>query len=98
MDPSLRLAVELPPVPAAIGAASLEPWWEMALASASAGAGVVWFTGGPAPGMPPGHGPGCDACTIAAAAVTVVDTALLGVVSAVPADRHPAVLARDVTT
>ena len=40
----------------------------------------------------------CDACTIAAAAITLQDAALLGVVSMLPVDRHPAVLARDVTT
>jgi alkanesulfonate monooxygenase SsuD/methylene tetrahydromethanopterin reductase-like flavin-dependent oxidoreductase (luciferase family) len=103
VDPSLRLAVELPPVPAggSTGRVSLEPWWHMALASVRAGAGVVWFTGGAAASQPAGHGfagLACDACTIAAAAVTLEATALLGVVSTVPVDRHPAVLARDVTT
>ena len=105
MDPSLRLAVELPPVPAgrATTPASLAPWWQSVLASVRAGAGVVWFTGGV--GADQGAVPGqsladlaCDACTIAAAAVTLQVPALLGVVSMLPVDRHPAVLARDVTT
>lgn len=131
MDPSLRLAVELPPVPApvpAVGPVSLEPWWRLALSSVQAGAGVVWFTGGPADRGPTdaGRGPAdrrptdarglvaddgggtgsvpavtpmwCDACTIASAAVSHTDGALHGVVSSLPEDRHPSVLARDVTT
>jgi hypothetical protein len=116
VDPSLRLAVELPPVPAdpATAPASLAPWWQLVLAAARAGAGVVWFTGGPGQGAGWGAGAGggegggagagrgadlaCDACTIAAAAITLQDAALLGVVSMLPVDRHPAVLARDVTT
>lgn len=96
MDAPLRLAVELPP--AAARTQSLEPWWKTAVASADAGAGVVWFTGGPAPDDPADHDAACDACTMAAAAVAVVTSALLGVVSAVPVDRHPSVVARDVTT
>ena len=40
----------------------------------------------------------CDSCTIAAAAVSRIDGVLLGVVSELPRDRHPSVLAREVTT
>ncbi len=40
----------------------------------------------------------CDACTLAAAALPLINDAVLGVVSRLPVDRHPAVLARDVTT
>ena len=119
MDHSLRLAVELPPVPIgrATAPVSLDPWWQTVVASVRAGAGVVWFTGGAGAGRPAGHGAGrpaghragrpagqglagltCDPCTTAAAAVTLEVAALLGVVSTLPADRHPAVLARDVTT
>jgi alkanesulfonate monooxygenase SsuD/methylene tetrahydromethanopterin reductase-like flavin-dependent oxidoreductase (luciferase family) len=95
MDPSLRLAIELPPVPQ--GGASLDPWWEVSAASVRAGAPLVWFTGEAPPDEGGGRAPSCDACTIAAAAATVLDTAMLGVVSGLPLDRHPAVLARDVT-
>jgi alkanesulfonate monooxygenase SsuD/methylene tetrahydromethanopterin reductase-like flavin-dependent oxidoreductase (luciferase family) len=103
VDPSLRLAVELPPVPAgrATAPAALDPWWQTVLASVRAGAGVVWFTGGASAGRPAGQGLAglaCDACTMAAAAVALEEVALLGVVSTLPEDRHPAVLARDVTT
>ena len=95
---------------------SLEPWWRLAIASVQAGAGVVWFTGGPGAvpaGVPPTGVPPteldvagapmggplwCDACTVAAAAPSFVDDAVLGVMSGLPFDRHPAVLARDVTT
>ncbi len=106
MLPPLRLGVELPPVPTGSAgdsarAVSLEPWWQLLLASVRAGAGVVWFTGGPTAEEPRGNETGdlmCDACTIAAAAVSLVDAALLGVVSEIPVGRHPAVLARDVTT
>jgi alkanesulfonate monooxygenase SsuD/methylene tetrahydromethanopterin reductase-like flavin-dependent oxidoreductase (luciferase family) len=99
VDPSLRLAVELPPAPAPgrRGTTSLEPWWQTALAAVRAGAGVVWFTGGPSSDDPE-RAPDCDACTVAGAAVPLVTTALLGVVSSVPVDRHPAIVARDVTT
>ncbi len=54
--------------------------------------------GGEGQGGRRGAGLACDACTIAAAAITLQDAALLGVVSMLPVDRHPAVLARDVTT
>ena len=119
-DPRLDIGVELPPVPVdagSLGRASLEPWWQLVLASVRAGAGVVWFTGGPAADRPAADRPAaigraptidaatplarplwCDACTLAAAALPLVDDAVLGVVSALPVDRHPAVLARDVTT
>ena len=119
-DPRLDIGVELPPVPVdagSLGRASLEPWWQLVLASVRAGAGVVWFTGGPAADGPAADRPAaigraptidaatplarplwCDACTLAAAALPLVDDAVLGVVSALPVDRHPAVLARDVTT
>ncbi len=108
----MRLAVELPPVPA-IGPVSLEPWWETVRAALCAGAGTVWFTGGPAPEMPgapaaevpeapapevPSASPQwCDAPTLAAAAARVAEGVSLGVVSGIPADRHPALLAREVT-
>lgn len=120
-EPRLGLGVELPPVPVGSGPlwrALLEPWWQLALASAKAGAGVVWFTGYPASSDRAREADTgtaavfaaaaaattvirplwCDACTIAAAALALVDDGLLGVVSGLPGDRHPAVLARDVTT
>ncbi|MGH8981276.1 MAG: LLM class flavin-dependent oxidoreductase [Acidimicrobiales bacterium] len=108
MARSLLLGVELPPVP--VGAtsddagASASPgtparpgpdvgaWWEAARAAADAGAGVVWFRGAGGPATL-----SCDACTIAAAAVDQVPGVHLGVVSSVPLERHPAVLAREVT-
>ena len=92
-------------------AESLDPWWHMSVESLRAGAGSLWYSGGP--GSPPAL-PGlssstpppdaraavprwCEPCTIAAAAAGRIGRALLGVVSQVPWDRHPAVLARDVT-
>lgn len=98
VHPSLLLGVELPPVPVDAGSgeavvpAGLVPWWEAARAAAAAGAGVVWFRGATG-----GAGASCDACTIAAAAVDHVPGVHLGVVSSVPLERHPAVLAREVT-
>lgn len=104
---SLRFAVELPPVPAS-GPVSLEPWWETALGSVRAGAQVVWFAGAPeGGGAPEGVSTDdgeietarwCDACTIAAAAISQFDEVFLGVVSSLPHGRHPAILAREVTT
>ncbi|MDA8076063.1 MAG: LLM class flavin-dependent oxidoreductase [Actinomycetota bacterium] len=70
----------------------------------------MWFTGGPlangrarevdvAPSATSLDGPlWCEACTMAAAALALVDDGVLAVVSGLPGDRHPAVLARDVTT
>jgi len=100
VDPALRLAVELPPVPLRgdTTSALLDPWWEMARAAVAAGAGTVWLTGGSGAEVPPGADPACDPCTMAGAAATQVGSCLVGVVSGLPADRHPAVLARDVTT
>lgn len=72
--------------------ADLVPWWGAARAAATAGAGVVWFRS--AIGAASAS---CDACTIAAAAVDQVPGVHLGVVSSVPLERHPAVLAREVT-
>jgi alkanesulfonate monooxygenase SsuD/methylene tetrahydromethanopterin reductase-like flavin-dependent oxidoreductase (luciferase family) len=119
VDVSLRLAVELPPVPAS-GPASLDTWWETALGSVRAGAQVVWFAGAPDGGgfpddggLPDGGGVPdgastadgesetarwCDSCTIAAAAISQFDDVFLGVLSSLPHGRHPAILAREVTT
>lgn len=111
VHPSLLLGVELPPVPAVDrsavhstpGAArarapivpplaDLDSWWAAARTAAGLGAGIVWFQG-----APPGGHESCDACTIAAAAIDHVRDVHLGVVSSVPSERHPAVLAREVT-
>lgn len=103
MHPFLRFGVELPPVPVSLRSAAatgasrfLEPWWQMAETAASAGAGVIWMSGGGA-AAPPGPDLACDACTIIAAAVPLLSGPLLGVVSDVPVDRHPALVARDAT-
>ena len=77
---------------------SAAPWWGLATAAARAGAGLLWFTGGPEVPAPDEASVACDACTIAASALAVVDGLVHGVVSVLPWDRHPAVLARDVTT
>ena len=74
----------------------VESWWPVANAAVSAGAGVIWMSGGPS-GARRGPSLACDACTIAAAAVPHVPGPLLGVMSHVPVDRHPALVARDVT-
>ncbi|MDA8315071.1 MAG: LLM class flavin-dependent oxidoreductase [Actinomycetota bacterium] len=110
-DPRLALGVELPPVPVGsgpLGQALLESWWKLALACVKVGAGVVWVTGGPAASGRAREVAAaatsltvplwCDACTIAAGGLAFVDDGVLGVVSGLPGDRHPAVLARDVTT
>lgn len=111
MHPSLLLGVELPPVPVVAGAtarsepaavslgtdgprsaAALASWWSAARTAMSLGAGIVWFRG-----SIDGKYASCDACTIAAAAIDHVPGAQLGVVSSVPLERHPAMLAREVT-
>ncbi|HVC15029.1 MAG TPA: LLM class flavin-dependent oxidoreductase [Acidimicrobiales bacterium] len=100
MDHALRLSVELPPVPAS-GPVPLERWWEAGAAALAAGADVIWFTGGSQDGDPAAPSAAwCDACTIAASSMSDprLEGAVLGVVSVLPLDRHPAVLARDVTT
>jgi alkanesulfonate monooxygenase SsuD/methylene tetrahydromethanopterin reductase-like flavin-dependent oxidoreductase (luciferase family) len=107
VDASLRLAVELPPVPAS-GSVSLEPWWETALGSVRAGAQLVWFAGITEGGrlsddVNTAAGESetprwCDACTLASSAVSQFDDVFLGVVSSLPQGRHPAILAREVTT
>jgi alkanesulfonate monooxygenase SsuD/methylene tetrahydromethanopterin reductase-like flavin-dependent oxidoreductase (luciferase family) len=116
VDPSLRLVVELPPIPMSAPASpiapatpvSVEPSWRVALLAQRAGAGAIWFGGGGLPDTPQedsavdpvgthARPTWCDPCTIASATIPRVERVLLGVVSGVPRDRHPSVLARDVT-
>jgi alkanesulfonate monooxygenase SsuD/methylene tetrahydromethanopterin reductase-like flavin-dependent oxidoreductase (luciferase family) len=96
VNSSLLLGLELPALAAPADRerpGTTARWWALAEAGARAGWGALWVAGGPgaAPGVT------CDPCTMAAAAVPVVAAPLLGVVSVVPVDRHPAVLARDVS-
>ncbi len=68
-------------------------------AAAAAGAGTVWITGAP----PEGGGSGvvppwCDPFTLAGALAHRLEVAMIGVVSCLPAGRHPSVVARDLTT
>lgn len=108
MKSSLRLGIELPPVPAAAAGAAtatgeagtrLERWRRIADAGVSAGARSVWLAGGPPGGRERVQGgPWCDPCTLAAGMAGTVRHALVGVVAPLPAGRHPSVLAREVTT
>ncbi len=108
MKSSLRLGIELPPVPAAAAGAAtaagatgarLERWRRVADAGVSAGARSVWLTGGPANGRERVQGgPWCDPCTLAAGMAGTVRHALVGVVAPLPAGRHPSMLAREVTS
>jgi len=70
----------------------LSAWWAMSRRAASLGAGIVWFQS-----AADGTEASCDPCAIAAAAIDHVPDVHLGVVSSVPSERHPAVLAREVT-
>lgn len=85
--------------------------WCLADAGLRAGATAVWLTGGlSSQRTPDAEGPvgarawpdpeesWCDPCTLAAGVVARIDAGLVGVVSPLPAGRHPSVLAREVTT
>ncbi len=100
---SLSIGVELPPVPALClerspAGVDLGAWWEAARVASEAGAAVVWFRSAPCgPSAHGAFGSWCDPFTVAAAAVDQVTGTHLGVVSAVPNERNPSVLAREVT-
>lgn len=111
MNSSLVLGIEVPPVPApTVGDeppgraasqgsdAGLESWWRLARAGVEAGATTVWIGSGPPATELAVAAEWCDPCTLAAGLGAKLEHVGLGVVSAVPGGRHPAVLAREVTT
>lgn len=91
--PSVHLELPALPAPAAAPDGVAGDWWRAVGVAGSAGAQGVWLSGGPVDGS----GEWCDPVVLAAAAVPLAPRSVLGVVSVVPAGRHPAVLARDLT-
>ncbi|HEX3946692.1 MAG TPA: LLM class flavin-dependent oxidoreductase [Acidimicrobiales bacterium] len=86
MDHSLRIGLELPALPAGAGQREVAAWVALATAAERAGFGALWI-----------GGTACDPCTLAGGLVPLTDTIVLGVVCELAGDRHPAVLARDLT-
>ena len=82
VDRALRLGIELP----AVGT-DLEGWREAAVGVEASRAGGIWITAGED-----------DSCTLAGSLVPLTTSILLGAVTGcAPTDRHPSILARDVT-
>jgi len=98
VDPSIRLGLELPSLPAPAGSddAPANGRGDLMASVAAAdrsGFGSVWLTGGAHDG-PTGTG---DACTVASGAAPLSKRLTLGVVAPLTGARSPSVLARDVT-
>jgi alkanesulfonate monooxygenase SsuD/methylene tetrahydromethanopterin reductase-like flavin-dependent oxidoreductase (luciferase family) len=82
VDRALRLGIELP----AVGT-DLEGWRDAAVAVEAGRAGAIWIAAGED-----------DPCTLAGSLVPFTTSVLLGAVTGcAPSDRHPSILARDVT-